>query len=277
MLDVTILQMLLSIISGFVVGFSLGLIGGGGSILAVPLLLYFVGLSSFPDATHLALGTTALAVGLNAYINSYMHVRRGNVAPRIGVAFTVPGLLGSFAGAYLGELTPGEKLLLYFSLAMITLGIYVALSRRANASEKCPEKESLVEGQKPPFSFRTSTGMAVMLAGFTTGLASGYFGIGGGFLIVPALILSSKMCIKKAVGTSLIAVGTFGLATGLVYAFHGKVLYMVSLLYVLGGLMGGYLGTLFVVRVPGDKLRRVYGIIIVLVGIYILLKAIGIT
>ncbi|MGC9177247.1 MAG: TSUP family transporter, partial [Conexivisphaera sp.] len=73
---ITLLQMVLSVVSGILVGFSLGLIGGGGSILAIPLLLYLVGLSSVPNAAHIALGTTALAVGLNAYINSYMHVRK---------------------------------------------------------------------------------------------------------------------------------------------------------------------------------------------------------
>lgn len=276
MSEITILQMIFSVISGFVVGFSLGLIGGGGSILAVPLLLYFVGLASMPDAAHLALGTTALAVGLNAYINSYMHIRKRNVAPRIGAIFTATGLAGSLIGAYLGHITPGEELLLYFSLAMIILGIYVALSKRASGSENCPIDPALEEARRTCFGLSVRRAINILSAGFIVGLVSGYFGIGGGFLVVPALVFSSKICMRIAVGTSLISVGTFGLATSLVYAYYGEVLYMISILYLLGGLLGGHLGTSLAVKIPNNKLRVMYGAIIVVVGIYVMLKALRI-
>ena len=115
MYPITDLQIILSIISGILVGFSLGLIGGGGSILAIPLLIYFVGY----DHPHLVIGTTALAVGINAYLNLIPHTLKKNVNYRTGVIFTVPGIIGVLAGSELGLLTPGTFLLFFFGFLMI--------------------------------------------------------------------------------------------------------------------------------------------------------------
>lgn len=271
----TPLQMVLSVVSGILVGFSLGLIGGGGSIMAVPLLLYLVGIDSVPGAAHIALGTTALAVGLNAYINSYMHVRKHNVAPRIGGIFAGVGLIGSLIGAYLGHITPGSSLLLYFSAVMMILGAYIAISKRASGAGTHEEGPRLADARRRCPGLSARTALAVAGAGFSVGLLSGYFGIGGGFLIVPALIFSSGICMTLAVGTSLLSVGTFGLASGLEYMFYGDVILLISLLYLVGGVIGGYAGTSLAVRTPRDRLRAIYGIIIVIVGIYMALKVMG--
>ncbi|MFP3283299.1 MAG: sulfite exporter TauE/SafE family protein [Nitrososphaeria archaeon] len=271
----TLLQMVLSVVSGILVGFSLGLIGGGGSILAVPLLLYLVGLNSVPGAAHIALGTTALAVGLNAYVNSYMHVRKHNVAPRIGGIFAGVGLVGSLIGAYLGHITPGSSLLLYFSAVMMILGAYIAISKRASGAGTHEEGPRLAEARRRCPGLNAGKMLIVAGAGLAVGLLSGYFGIGGGFLIVPALIFSSGICMTLAVGTSLLSVGTFGLATGLEYMFYGDVALAISILYLIGGVIGGYAGTSLAVRIPRDRLRVIYGIIIVVVGIYMMLKIMG--
>ncbi|MGB9733421.1 MAG: sulfite exporter TauE/SafE family protein [Conexivisphaera sp.] len=273
---ITLLQMVLSVVSGILVGFSLGLIGGGGSILAIPLLLYLVGLSSVPNAAHIALGTTALAVGLNAYINSYMHVRKHNIAPRIGGVFAGVGLVGSLIGAYLGHITPGTSLLLYFSIVMIILGAYIAISRRASSAGTREEGPALAEARRRCPDLNAKRIAIVAVAGLAVGLLSGYFGIGGGFLIVPALIFSSGICITLAVGTSLLSVGTFGIASGLEYMFYGDVILAISLLYLLGGVIGGYAGTSLAVSIPRDRLRIIYGAIIVVVGIYMMLRTMGI-
>ena len=270
----TPLQYALSVVSGVLVGFSLGLIGGGGSILAVPLLLYFVGLSSIPNAAHIALGTTALAVGVNAYINSYMHLRKRNVAPRVGGLFAGIGLIGSLLGTYLGHITPGGKLLLYFAIAMIVLGVYIGFLRESVAGTH-NEIDRVLEAYRRCPRLTARTIALVSVSGFVVGLVSGYFGIGGGFLIVPALMFSSGLCIARAIGTSLISVGTFGVASGLEYAVFGDTLFLVSALYVLGGIAGGYVGTNLAVRAPKRTLQRAYGIIIVLVGIYMIYRVHG--
>ncbi len=273
-LVLTPIQYALSVVSGVLVGFSLGLIGGGGSILAVPLLLYFVGLSSVPNAAHIALGTTALAVGVNAFINSYMHLRKKNVAPRVGGLFAGVGLIGSLLGTYLGHITPGGKLLLYFAIAMIVLGFYIGFLRESVAGTH-NEVNRVLEAYRrcPRLSSRTIA--LVSTSGFVVGLVSGYFGIGGGFLIVPALMFSSGLCIARAIGTSLISVGTFGVASGLEYAVFGDTLFLVSALYVIGGVAGGYAGTSLALRVPKRTLQRAYGVIIIVVGIYMIYRVLG--
>ena len=115
----TPLTILLSLISGAIVGFSLGLIGGGGSILAVPLLLYVVGIT---DA-HIAIGTSALAVGVNALTNMVHHYRRGYVKIKEGLRFAVPGVAGTIVGSQLGLLTPSNGLLILFGIFMIIISV----------------------------------------------------------------------------------------------------------------------------------------------------------
>jgi uncharacterized membrane protein YfcA len=121
MVEISFIQMILSVFSGFLVGFSLGLIGGGGSILAIPLLIYLVGIKD----PHMAIGTTALAVGLNAFINVIPHLRKGHVDLKTGSVFAVLGVLGVLSGAELGLVTLGEKLLLLFAILMIIIAIYM--------------------------------------------------------------------------------------------------------------------------------------------------------
>jgi uncharacterized protein len=111
----SLLTILLSLVSGTVVGFSLGLIGGGGSILAVPLLIYVVGVAD----THIAIGTSALAVGVNALSNMIDHHKRGHVKIKEGLIFAIPGIFGSIFGAQLGLLTPSNKLLVLFGIFML--------------------------------------------------------------------------------------------------------------------------------------------------------------
>lgn len=272
MVYLTYPQYALSVVSGVLVGFSLGLIGGGGSILAVPLFLYLVGLDTLPHASHLAIGTTALAVGLNAYINSYMHLRKRNVAPRVGGIFAGVGVIGALVGAYLGHITPGERLLIYFAIAMIVLGIYVAIRREPARTGTEDEIDRVVQALSKCPRLTTATVLKVAGAGLVVGLVSGYFGIGGGFLIVPALMFSSGLCITRAIGTSLLSVGTFGVASGAEYWVYGDVIIPVAVLYVLGGVLGGYAGTSIAVKAPKNTLRVAYGIIIVAVGIYMLYR-----
>ena len=119
--DITLFEYILAIISGVAVGFSLGLIGGGGSILAVPLFIYFVGI----DYPHLAIGTTALAVGITAFINFAQHLRKKNANIKLGGVFAIVGIIGVLIGSTIGLLIKGNQLLFFFSMLMIVIGIYI--------------------------------------------------------------------------------------------------------------------------------------------------------
>ncbi|MCL6517330.1 sulfite exporter TauE/SafE family protein [Alicyclobacillus sp.] len=215
-------QMVLAVLSGGVVGFTLGLIGGGGSILAVPLLLYVVGVHN----PHVVIGSTALAVAVNAYLNLVPHWRQGNVRWRAAVAFALPGAIGAYVGSVLGKLASGRLLLFLFALLMLVIAARMVRSQRRREAS---------EARRPVRIGR------VIPTGLVTGGVSGFFGIGGGFLIVPGLMFSG-LPMTEAIGTSLFSVGTFGLTTAVSYAVSGMVDWLIVALYIGGGLVGGVLG-----------------------------------
>jgi uncharacterized protein len=256
------LQQVLSVVAGGLVGFSLGLIGGGGSILAVPLLLYLVG---YHDA-HVVLGTTALAVALTAYANLIPHWRAGNVRWKPALAFAIPGALGAVLGASIGKLVPGKQLLFLFALLMVVVA--VTMLRRKPADSKQPER----------------TGWAMLLrvvpVSLVVGLLAGFFGIGGGFLIVPGLMFATGMPIVSAIGSSLVAVGAFGSTTALTYALAGKVNWLIAAEYLAGGIVGGWGGALLATRLQAHKqaLTRIFAFVVLAVAVYMLwmnLSALG--
>lgn len=252
-------QVLLAIASGSAVGFSLGLIGGGGSILAVPLLLYLV---RYPNP-HVVIGTTALAVSASAYINLVPHARAGNVRWREGAIFALIGAAAAFAGSSLGKVVDGKKLLFLFALLMLVVAALMLRPR--------PTIPRVTVDGKPP------RGESVKIAGAAAavGLLSGFFGIGGGFLIVPGLAFSTGMSMLSAVGTSLLSVGTFGLTTALNYARSGMIDWKVAGLYIGGGVLGGWLGARSATHLGAkrkDALQKIFAVLVSVVAIYMLYR-----
>lgn len=245
--------------SGGLVGFSLGLVGGGGSILATPLLLYVVGVTQ----PHIAIGTSALAVSVNAFANLIGHARSGNVRWRCAIVFAGVGTLGAFAGSTLGKLVDGQRLLFLFGLLMILVGILMLRPRKDGVS---PER---------PVNLRTC--LITAAVAFAAGTASGFFGIGGGFLIVPALILATGMPMINAIGSSLLAVGSFGLATALNYAVSGLVDWPIALEFIAGGIAGGIVGMTLANRLSAGKntLNRIFAGLIFVVAVYVLYRSAG--
>jgi len=251
------LHQVLAVGSGGLVGFTLGLIGGGGSILATPLLLYVVGLSN----PHVAIGTGALAVSVNAFVNFAGHSRCGNVRWREAVVFALVGMLGAFAGSSLGKLVDGQRLLVLFALLMVVVGVLMLR----------PHKQDAVAGAAGdgPRSVVKIGGAALAAGGL-----SGFFGIGGGFLIVPALLLSTGIPLIQAIGSSLLAVGAFGLATAVNYAVSGLVDWLVAAEYVAGGIAGGVLGMRLAIRLAPRRaaLNRIFAGVIFTVAAYMLYR-----
>ena len=242
--------------SGALVGFSLGLVGGGGSILATPLLLYVVGVAQ----PHIAIGTGALAVSVNAFANLAGHARAGNVRWRSAVIFSVVGTLGAFAGSSLGKLVDGNRLLFLFGLIMIAVGAMMLRPRRENAAA---EREA-----------NLATSLLTAAVAFLAGMASGFFGIGGGFLIVPALMLATGMSIMNAVSSSLVAVTAFGLTTAASYAWSGLISWGLAGLFVAGGIAGGLIGTRSARLLSAQRgaLNIVFAAVIIAVALYMLAR-----
>lgn len=250
------LHLMLGALSGALVGFTLGLVGGGGSILAVPLMVYLVGVRS----PHVAIGTSALAVAVNAATGLFHHARAGTVRWRCGGMYAAAGVAGAFAGSTLGKAFDGQHLLFLFALVMVAVGVLILRGRRGAGDEaaQCNRRNA----------------PKVLGYGLGTGAFSGFFGIGGGFLIVPGLMAATGMPMLNAVGTSLVAVTAFGLTTALNYAWSGLIDWPLAALFIAGGVLGGLGGTFLARRLSaGGALNRVFAVLIFAVAAYMLWKS----
>ncbi|MFK0278550.1 sulfite exporter TauE/SafE family protein [Ensifer sp. NPDC090286] len=244
-------------LSGGLVGLALGLFGGGGSILAVPLMVYLVGVSS----PHLAIGTSALAVAVNAFANLIGHARLGHVKWRCAIMYSLSGIVGAYVGSFLGKLVEGQHLLALFALLMIGVGGLMLKRREAQGD--------------PGARCSRENAPKVIAFGGLTGMFSGFFGIGGGFLIVPGLMASTGMPILFAVGSSLVAVSAFGLTTALSYAASGYVDWTLAAAFISGGVVGGVMGTAAASRLAVYKgvLNTLFALMIFIVAVYMLYRS----
>ncbi|WP_232628722.1 sulfite exporter TauE/SafE family protein [Methylobacterium sp. Leaf118] len=217
-------QLALGATSGSVVGLILGLAGGGGSLLAIPMLIHVVGLRN----VHVAVGTGAFAVAACALVNLVGHLRVARVPWRAAGWFGMAGILAALLGAGLGKQFDGARLQGLFALVMLAAaGLMIRRRFRPGLAPADARRESVPK-----------------LVGFggATGLMSGFFGIGGGFLVVPGLVAATGMPLVSAVGCSLVVITAFGLTTGLSYALSEMVDWVLVLAFGAGGAGGGLLG-----------------------------------
>jgi hypothetical protein len=257
----SLLQVLLALGSGGLVGFTLGLVGGGGSILAVPLLVYVVGVH---DA-HGAIGTSAIAVAGAAALNLAGHARAHTVKWPCALTFATSGILGAAAGAQLGKMMDGGRLLLLFGVLMVVVGVTMLRPRQSGGN---PDVELTVESMPKLLPLLIGIGFAV-------GALSGFFGIGGGFLIVPGLIGATAMPLINAIGSSLVSVTAFGATTAASYAWSGLVDWPLAGLFIAGGALGGLSGIALARRLAGHKhaLTRIFSGVVIAVGLYVIVRS----
>jgi hypothetical protein len=256
------LNALLALGSGSAIGLVLGLVGGGGSILAVPLLVYLVGVPS----PHIAIGTAALAVAANAAMGLAAHARQGTVRWPCALVFAAAGSFGAAIGAAAGKAIDGKRLLALFGLAMIAVGI--SMLRRAPETGAVGSRLSHANAQRLV--------PRLLASGAGVGLLSGFFGIGGGFLIVPALMFATEMPIASAIGTSLVAVTAFGLTTAGSYAASGLVDWWLASLLLAGGAMG-VLAAMRLGRALAETkglLTHIFAIAVVMVGVIVAFRGV---
>ena len=224
-----------AVCSGVIVGFTLGLVGGGGSILAVPLLLYVVGM---PDP-HLAIGTSALAVAFNAFANLVTHARERHVRWHPALIFAAAAL--AVAVRRLVDRQGGGR-----PPAADPVRAADAV-RRGDDAARAQGRFGAAGAQRPVNLGRLGA------IGLGTGALSGFYGIGGGFLVVPGLILATGMPTIAAIGSSLVAVGVFGMTTAVNYAVSGLVQWPVALLFIAGGIGGGWIGAHLAKRLSAQR------------------------
>jgi len=242
-----------ALIFGALIGLALGLVGGGGSILTVPILVYAIG-----QPVHLATTTSLAIVGANALVGVVGHARAGNVLPKTGLAFGAAGFLGAFAGTWLNRRVPGPLLLALFAVVMLVAAVAMLRKRGGDAPEAAACQRYDARG---------------WLTLGLSGLATGFFGVGGGFVIVPALVLVLGLPMRAAVGTSLLVIA-LNSASGLVARLGaGGLDWGVTLLFILGGAAGVALGVRLAGRLPQRRLTQAFAGLIVLVAAYVLYRS----
>jgi uncharacterized membrane protein YfcA len=254
---------LLPLAAGVPIGLAIGLVGGGGSILAVPLLVYVVGVAS----PHAAIGTAAVTVALNAAAGLAAHSRVGNIKWPCALVFAAAGVVGAALGAEAGQMLDGTRLLAAFGALMIVIG---ALLLRPRSTPSRPDVR---------LSLDTAQQLLPRLLpiGFGVGLLAGFFGIGGGFLIVPGLILATAMPIGTAIGTSLVIVTILGATTAVSYAWSDHVDWPLTALLVLGGAIGSTIGMRVGRRLAAQKraLEIAFACVVIGVGAFVLVHALA--
>lgn len=237
------------------IGLSLGLLGGGGSILTVPMLVYVVGLEP-----KQAIATSLLVVLITSAVAFITHARAGRICVKVGILFGLAGMVGAYGGGRLSHYVPGTVLLLVFAMIMVFTAVAMIRGRGKIASD-----EEQVASNEPAL-------LKIVLDGVAVGAVTGLVGAGGGFLIVPALVLLGRMPMKSAVGTSLMVIVMNSFASFLGHAGHTPVNFKLALLItafaVTGSLFGGY----FSKRISETKLRRGFGFFVLSSALALLTK-----
>jgi uncharacterized protein len=236
---------------GIVIGLSLGLLGGGGSILAVPALVYALG-----QPVQQAVTTSLLVVGSASLAGAISHVRAGHVPWRTGVLFGLAGVGGSFLGALVNHRLDQRLLLAAFAGFMVVTA--VAMLRRAGASDR----RAGAAGPTDPWRR-----LPVLLAtGFGVGAVTGLFGVGGGFIIVPALVVLLRFPMPVAVGTSLVVIAINSATGFLAHLGFGAIDPRVAVPFAAGGLAGAVAGQRLSARIPADRLTKAFAYLILAVA-----------
>ncbi len=214
----------LAAIGGVLIGTLLTVFGGGGSVLATPWLIYVVGIAD----THVAIGTSAAAVAVNAATALAAQARAGAVKWPCASVFAAAGLAGALMGAHLGKMVDGASLLHWFAIAMIAIALSMLMPRKSDGDPAAHLTPQMVLKLAP--------------VGLVVGLLAGFFGIGGGFLIAPGLMVSTGMTLANAAASSLVSVALFGGATSFSYAASGQLDWPIFAALVAGGFGGAIIG-----------------------------------
>ncbi|WJW76500.1 sulfite exporter TauE/SafE family protein [Thiohalobacter sp. IOR34] len=250
------------IIAGLVTGMLLGVFGSGGSIITLPALIYL--LDTEPKA---AIAMSLGIVAITATLAAVQHWRRGNVNLRVTAVFGLFGVVGTYAGARLGVITPVVVQLVVFALVM-----YAAAWRMLRPQPQPRSVGAMAVADCPDGHCEELEYAHIALHGIGVGILTGVVGVGGGFLIVPALVLLSGLSMKRAVGTSLAIVAVKSFAGFAGYAGAVAIDYdtmaAFTLIAIAGSVAGGHLAH----RLPADRLKRGFGGFLVLVASYILIK-----
>ncbi len=243
-------MLIVTLAAAVVVGLTLGLFGGGGSILTVPLLVYIAGVPA-----KQAIAMSLFVVGVTSAVSAIGHARAGRIRWRTGLVFGAAGMAGAYGGGLLGPHLPEALLLTAFALMMAATAI--AMIRGRGAPRRPPERPD------PPITHVVAEGVIV-------GVVTGLVGAGGGFLVVPALVLLGGLPMSVAVGTSLIVIAMKSFAGLAGYLQSTPVDWSIALSVTTAAVVGGLVGGRLARRIQADRLRRAFGWFVLVMGAFVL-------
>lgn len=239
----------IELLLGFSIGLSLGLLGGGGSILTVPALVYLVG------QTPQAAVTTSLAiVGANSLMGASFHQTQGTLNWRVALTFGWVGMLTAFLASGFSKLISPAVLLIAFAVLMLVIGIFLLVRKDVQEETDASEKPLWV----------------TLVSGATVGLLTGVLGVGGGFLIVPALVVLVGLPMQMAVGTSLVVITMNSIAGLLGHIHDGSIQPLLILVFTVSGLAGTFAGSRLARYLPAKKLQTVFAVFVILLAVFLL-------
>ncbi|HSH44682.1 MAG TPA: sulfite exporter TauE/SafE family protein [Longimicrobiales bacterium] len=262
------------------IGLSLGLLGGGGSILTVPVFVYVLGMGAKE-----AIAMSLAVVGATSLFGAAGHWRAGNVNLRVAVVFGVVAMAGTYLGARLAVFFSGSAQLALFAAVMLLAAFFMFRPARVPAAG-----EGSAGGGQDPGSPGEHTGghprgapsttdlplPLIALEGIAVGVLTGLVGVGGGFLIVPALVLLGKVPMKEAVGTSLLVIAMKSAAGFVGYLGQVEVDWAFMGLFTVLAILGIFLGTWLIRFVPQHTLKRAFAVFLVVMGGFILYQNRGV-
>jgi len=238
----------LELLLGFSIGLSLGLLGGGGSILTVPALVYLVG-----QTPQTAVTTSLAIVGANSLMGASFHQIQGTLNWRIALTFGWVGMLTAFLASGFSKLLSPAVLLVAFALLMLVIGIFLLVRKDA---------QETITSEKPLW--------VTLVSGAVVGLLTGLLGVGGGFLIVPALVVLVGLPMQMAVGTSLVVITMNSLAGFLGHIHDGSIQPLLILVFIISGLAGTFVGSRLAKYLPAKKLQTIFAWFVILLALFLL-------
>ncbi|NWL28828.1 hypothetical protein DM794_17470 [Paenarthrobacter ureafaciens] len=249
------LTLVLVLALSVVIGLSLGVLGGGGSILTVPILVYVAGFEAKE-----AIAASLFVVGVTSVVSVISHARKGRVMWRTGLIFGAAGMAGAFVGGLLGGHIPGQILLIAFAIMMVATSLAMLRGRKKkNDGGAAPVKHELPLGR-------------VLLDGAVVGLVTGLVGAGGGFLVVPALALLGGLPMAVAVGTSLVVIAMKSFAGLAGYLTTVQLDWGITLGVTVAAIVGSLIGAKLAGRIPETALRKAFGWFVLAMGTFVLIQ-----
>jgi uncharacterized protein len=272
-------DILIAIVYGFIVGISLGLTGGGGSIFAIPLLIYGLHLDMVQ-----AVPVSLIAVAMTAAIGSYFSWRAGLLLWQPISMFASGGIIGAPIGIYYSRYFSQQTLLSGFAVLAVVVGVMMWRKSITNPSESSVIRAMPTKDDKEPIcklspdgklSFTTPCAIILMFSGLLTGMLSGLFGVGGGFLIVPILMMVIDLGIHRAVGASLMIITLIGLSGSISTIINMEFDLYIMAPFIVGSFTGMLFGRGIATKIAGPVLQRIFATAILFTGITMILITIN--